>query len=400
MGQDPTNETTARWRLDAILQERVRAEQRRVATEFPSSLKKPVALTAESQLEYEFDYKGQQHLMTGREDYSVGYDDTGMSTNLVIVEAKARGQLHSGCAQCLSYMGMVDHVRKRSGKTNATVYGCVSDSHQFTFLRIDNNSQGFRAQDPQNPSLINWESTTAYRCALPSFGPPNQWTLIQQELAVRRLLEQEPTPPEVIQYPFQENQSRGRSLSAPSIVRQPKNTGIVRRVVYSEPGQARGSVAFDSRAYALSLTQTARLGHLNERIEQSIPQDQFPCSPHRLSPDYEDISPLEPPLPVHLPLSPPAYTQRLEDLNELLQFPSPYRVIRFPVLDRYREFTSQEHFRLSSTNTRGPGTPSTVDFPVPPNTTPVSVRESKLPVRSSNPVPALKRKPPRFRSRL
>lgn len=261
--------------------------------------------------------------------------------------------------------------------------------------------QGFRAQDPQNPSLINWESTTVYRCVLPSFGPPNQWVLIQQELAVRRLVEREPAPPEVVQYPFQENQSRGRSLSAPPVARQPEQTGSVQCVVRSESGQAGGSAAFDPRAYALSLTQTARLDHLNERIEQSDPQDQFPCSPHRSSPDCENSSPLEPSLPV-VPflLSPPAYIQRLEDLNEVLRFPHPRRVVRSPVLDQFREFGSQENIRLSSTNTRVFGTPSTVDIPAPPNTTPVSHRHTKSPVKSSKPKRRSKKKSLHFRSKL
>lgn len=36
---------------------------------------------------------------------------------------------------------MVHHIRKQEGRKNTTVYGCVSDSRQFFFLRIDNESK-------------------------------------------------------------------------------------------------------------------------------------------------------------------------------------------------------------------------------------------------------------------
>ena len=49
---------------------------------------KAVTLTAEAHLEFEVDYKGRKHILNGKSDYSVWYDNRGMSTNLVICEAK------------------------------------------------------------------------------------------------------------------------------------------------------------------------------------------------------------------------------------------------------------------------------------------------------------------------
>lgn len=46
-----------------------------------------VTLTAESHLELEVDYKGRKHILNGKSDYSVWYDNRGMSTNLVIWKA-------------------------------------------------------------------------------------------------------------------------------------------------------------------------------------------------------------------------------------------------------------------------------------------------------------------------
>jgi hypothetical protein len=254
--------------------------------------------------------------------------------------------------------------------------------------------QGFRAQDPQNPALINWQATTAYRCVLPSFGPPNQWTLLQQERAAQRQLEREPATPEVIQYPFQQNQSRGRSLSAPSISGHYENIGFVQRVVHSDnSGEAFSPDSFDSRVYALSVSQHTRLDHLNQRIEQSPSPDQFPCSPGQPSSD-EDISPLEPPLPaIQLPLSPPAYTQRLDELNELLLFPRPNRVVRSPVLDQFPGFSPEADSSSLSTEFRLSETPTSLSFPAVPNSTPVSTRSS---IFESAP----ERRSPQIRSKL
>lgn len=66
---------------------------------------KSVTLTAEAYLELEVEYKGKKPLLNGKSDYSVWYDDRGMSTNLVICEAKKLDGVSGGLAQCLGYMG-------------------------------------------------------------------------------------------------------------------------------------------------------------------------------------------------------------------------------------------------------------------------------------------------------
>lgn len=66
---------------------------------------KAVTLTAESHLELEVDYKGRKHILNGKSDYSVWYDNRGMSTNLVIWKAKNLDGVSGGLGQCLAYMG-------------------------------------------------------------------------------------------------------------------------------------------------------------------------------------------------------------------------------------------------------------------------------------------------------
>ena len=66
---------------------------------------KAVTLTAEAHLELEVDYKGRKHILNGKSDNSVWYDNRGMSTNLVICEAKNLDGVSGGLGQCLAYMG-------------------------------------------------------------------------------------------------------------------------------------------------------------------------------------------------------------------------------------------------------------------------------------------------------
>ncbi|KAJ9349639.1 hypothetical protein C8Q69DRAFT_440608 [Paecilomyces variotii] len=138
-GIHPINEATVRWRLDIILQYCVRLEQQRVADIDPTTSERPITLTAETQLECRIMYKKQPVLLSGKADYSIWYEDHGMSTNLVICEAKDLGHASIGIPQCLAYMGMVNDIRRREDRINSMVYGCVTDGQGFTFLRIDND---------------------------------------------------------------------------------------------------------------------------------------------------------------------------------------------------------------------------------------------------------------------
>jgi hypothetical protein len=68
---------------------------------------KSVTLTAEAQLDFKVQRKGMDYLLNGKSDYSMWYDDQGMSTNLVICEAKDISVISTGVPQCLAYMGKI-----------------------------------------------------------------------------------------------------------------------------------------------------------------------------------------------------------------------------------------------------------------------------------------------------
>ncbi|KAJ9251304.1 hypothetical protein DTO195F2_7863 [Paecilomyces variotii] len=138
LGGDPTNEATCRWILDVILQTCIPMEQQ-------EKKDRCVTLTAESHLELRVKYNGDDRILSGKSDYSIWYDNKGMSTNTVICEAKDEAGVSGGVPQCLAYMGMVHHIRKQEGRINAVVYGCVSDGDDFTFLRIDNEARSASA---------------------------------------------------------------------------------------------------------------------------------------------------------------------------------------------------------------------------------------------------------------
>ncbi|PYH97695.1 hypothetical protein BO71DRAFT_465864 [Aspergillus ellipticus CBS 707.79] len=86
-------------------------------------------------------YKDRPRLLRGQCDYSLWYGaQEDLETNLVVVEAKALGGANEGAYQALIYMGMVHRDRKKAGKENCTMYGISSDSFDFYFIEISNDS--------------------------------------------------------------------------------------------------------------------------------------------------------------------------------------------------------------------------------------------------------------------
>jgi hypothetical protein len=55
---------------------------------YPMGTNEPISLTAEAQLELDVNFNGKRHILNGKSDHSIWYDNQGMSTNLVIYEAK------------------------------------------------------------------------------------------------------------------------------------------------------------------------------------------------------------------------------------------------------------------------------------------------------------------------
>ncbi|KAJ9252767.1 hypothetical protein DTO207G8_4553 [Paecilomyces variotii] len=131
-----TGRAPVRGRSNIILQACVRGEQQRIAAIDTNRPKKPITLTANTQLELPIMYKGQPVLLSGKSDYSIWHGDRVMSTSLVICEVK-----DNSFAECLAYMAMVRKIRRHECRINTKIYGCVTDGQEFTFLYIDENDK-------------------------------------------------------------------------------------------------------------------------------------------------------------------------------------------------------------------------------------------------------------------
>ncbi len=128
--------------------------------EFSSSRDTPVPMNVffETELKQLVTFRGKQYLLSGIPNYSLGYktEDTTISNNLVIVEAKRRWAMESAYGQLLSYMGLLFssnsntvtlivglgmiHRSRKQNKRNAIVYGVATDGFSYHFWRIDNDS--------------------------------------------------------------------------------------------------------------------------------------------------------------------------------------------------------------------------------------------------------------------
>ncbi|KGO73427.1 hypothetical protein PITC_085650 [Penicillium italicum] len=87
-------------------------------------------------------YDGKTRMLSGRPDYGVWYGEKEeFDLNVVIIEAKRPNGCTYGIPQALAYMGCVHKQRKDLGKTDTTVYGISSDTMNFTFMKLDNESR-------------------------------------------------------------------------------------------------------------------------------------------------------------------------------------------------------------------------------------------------------------------
>ncbi|PWY72058.1 hypothetical protein BO83DRAFT_437967 [Aspergillus eucalypticola CBS 122712] len=146
VGRSFGNEALIRTRLDAIFLTTLAAKKRlefnqpshRSSTSSQGSYKS-VHIQFEKTFKLEWVYDKAECLLQGRTDYSFWHKDANLAeTNTIIVEAKAVGKMD--WHQALAYMSMIHHARRRAGRPDVTVYGIATDSFDWTFIKIDQNS--------------------------------------------------------------------------------------------------------------------------------------------------------------------------------------------------------------------------------------------------------------------
>ncbi|RDW81042.1 zinc finger MYND domain-containing protein [Aspergillus mulundensis] len=142
MGRDPRNETECRLTITALLLECLRSERQLISRDtIRDTITNLPEFTLETHLTLNVIHKGVLKQMSGDMDYSVWHEQDDYGTHLTILEAKDLGGVSSGISQCLAYMCMIHQIRKQAGRVNCVVYGCVTDGRDFTFLKINNNTE-------------------------------------------------------------------------------------------------------------------------------------------------------------------------------------------------------------------------------------------------------------------
>ncbi|CEL06956.1 hypothetical protein ASPCAL10123 [Aspergillus calidoustus] len=145
LAADPKNEAECKIGITKLFLDALKRERRALA----ASANPPEYLpcfTLETNLGLEVFYKGRKMLLNGDMDYSMLYARDETSAGLVILEAKSFSTMGKGLAQCLTYMAMVHAIRISEGRENAVIWGIVSNSQEFQFLRIDNDGKYVRWQ--------------------------------------------------------------------------------------------------------------------------------------------------------------------------------------------------------------------------------------------------------------
>ncbi|KAL2801091.1 hypothetical protein BJX66DRAFT_289002 [Aspergillus keveii] len=154
------NETKLRSRFDVIFY-LTHADTQRSAYYRNNELITPrvaqhideVHFATEKQISQTITYQQAQRHLNGFMDYTLwwGHQDD-LETNLVVVEAKALGGASLGMKQALVSMAMIHSARKKSGKKDCRIFGIGTDSFDFFFLAIDNDSTW-------GSHYVRWRST-------------------------------------------------------------------------------------------------------------------------------------------------------------------------------------------------------------------------------------------------
>ncbi|KAL3452135.1 hypothetical protein BJX65DRAFT_303847 [Aspergillus insuetus] len=141
------NETKMRSRLDVIFYlthgdtQRSAYYRNELITPRVAQHINEVHFATEKQISQSITYEQAQRNLNGFMDYTLwwGHRDD-LETNIVVVEAKARGGARWGMKQALVSTAMIHSTRKKFGKKNCRVFGIGTDSFDFIFLAIDSES--------------------------------------------------------------------------------------------------------------------------------------------------------------------------------------------------------------------------------------------------------------------
>ncbi|KAK9235287.1 hypothetical protein V1525DRAFT_427942 [Lipomyces kononenkoae] len=84
----------------------------------------------------------------GRADWTLGYMDEKdrLQVMLVVVEAKARGNIGASLPQLLIYLAGIQNARCTADKDSRTVFGVATDSGQFIFAILQGNRKAFASK--------------------------------------------------------------------------------------------------------------------------------------------------------------------------------------------------------------------------------------------------------------
>ncbi|KAH1749013.1 hypothetical protein KXV22_003399 [Aspergillus fumigatus] len=137
-GRDGENKALMRSRLEIILVAVLASKKRESASAYGS-----LHLQFENSLSLPWSYLNGDYVLEGTTDYSIWYGGQKRETNLLLLCALRRGNI--GRYRALSSMAILHHARKRAGRNDTTVYGIVTDTDEWRFLCINNESQVSRS---------------------------------------------------------------------------------------------------------------------------------------------------------------------------------------------------------------------------------------------------------------
>ncbi|KAA8643587.1 hypothetical protein EYZ11_009491 [Aspergillus tanneri] len=106
---------------------------------------KQLKVVAEVQMDVLAEYRSIHTRISGRADWTLGYMDEkdNLQEMLVVIEAKARGNIVAALPQLLIYLAGIQDARSMAKKTNKTVFGVATDSDQFIFAILKENRNAF-----------------------------------------------------------------------------------------------------------------------------------------------------------------------------------------------------------------------------------------------------------------
>ncbi|KAL3456133.1 hypothetical protein BJX64DRAFT_271220 [Aspergillus heterothallicus] len=140
------NETIVRGRLDLILYLTLADQQRSafyghklISSRIVHHIEE-VFWATEKQISQNITYNKARRNLNGFMDYSLWWGNAeDVETNMVVVEAEAKGAASLSREQALVSMCMIYAARKKAGKEDCRVFGIGTDSYEFHFIAIDNN---------------------------------------------------------------------------------------------------------------------------------------------------------------------------------------------------------------------------------------------------------------------